>query len=545
MSNAAEVFVACLEKFNVTHVFGVPGEETLDILAAIESSKIKFIACRHEQSASIMAAVQGRLTGIPGVSLTTLGPGALNAINGVAYAYLGQMPMLLISGQKPVHEIKQGNFQMLDVVDAMQPVTLISQRLMKANATPSMVYHVLNTAASSPMGPVHIELAEDIAKEPVSDGLSAMKNYSINDSVLASDAAIDQVAQRINAAKNPLLICGQHANEASVSVALQQWVKSAHLPFVTTQMGKGAVDERMNEYLGTTALSDEDFVHHMAKQADLIIMVGHNESEKPPMMLCVHQQDVIHISEGRPAINETYFPNQALIGDVTHSIERLQSQVKACKENQFAAIKTAFLKHEQTLLKTSHPLQIIEQVRAAMPNDGIVTLDNGMYKIWFTRHYRAHGPNTLLLDNALATMGAGLPSAIASQLVYPDRQVLSVCGDGGFIMGGQDFETAIRLKLDLVVMVLRDNQFGMISWKQQMDGYDDFGLDFGNPDFAALAESFGAHGHRVNEISQLAETINSCFADGGVHLIEVPIDYNSNSVLNDLSNVVESYLGDE
>lgn len=544
MPNAAQVLIQSLEKFNVTHVFGVPGEETLDLLAALKDSDITFIACRHEQSATIMAANMGRLTAVPGVSLTTLGPGALNAINGVAYAFLGQMPLFVISGQKPVKQIKQGNFQMLDVVEAMQPVTLMSQRLMKANSTPSVVYHLLNVATNHTPGPVHLELAEDIAHEAVDETFAKLETYQFNSQQRADDAAINAVAELVNSATKPLLILGQHAQNIKVSEQLTSWVEQAGLPFATTQMGKGAVDERLDNYMGTTALSSDDYVHEMAAAADLLIMVGHNESEKPPLMACGMQQKLVHISATKPALNDTYFPDLALVGDVAHSIGRLADKIKPLQSKPFLSIKQAFEAHEQSLLSSAHPLQIIQQVRQALSSDAMVTLDNGMYKIWFTRHYRAHAENTLLLDNALATMGAGLPTAIACQLVYPERQVLAVCGDGGFIMGGQDFETAVRLNLNLVVLILRDDKFGMIRWKQEMDGFDDYGLDFGNPDFVAMAASFGAHGHHIDEVTELGACIEACFAQGGVHLIETEIDYTANSVFSNLGSVVQLSLND-
>lgn len=535
--NVAQNIIQCLEKFGVPYVFGVPGEETLDLLAALKDSDIEFIPTRHEQGAAFMAATYGRLTGIPGVALTTLGPGALNAMTGVAHAYLGQMPMMLISGQKPVGEIKQGNFQMVDVVGAMQSITLLSQRLMKSGATSSLVYNALHTASSFPYGPVHIELAEDVAKQDVSQGIAQLDIFEENTQPPADEKDIERIARLIQAASSPLLICGQHAGEKDVSKALTRFIEKTGIPFATTQMGKGAVDEDHDLYMGTTALSEDDFIHRMADKSDLLIMVGHNESEKPPLMACCHEKKVIHIHMAAPDVNETYFPSHALVGNLAGTVGVLSQKLDNAAHDQFNKYKTAFIDHEENLRAEAIPLQIVDQARTAMPDDGIVTLDNGMYKIWFARHYRARGVHTLLLDNALATMGAGLPSAIAAKLVYPDRPVLAVCGDGGFIMGGQDLETAIRLKLDLVILILRDNKFGMISWKQEVDGYDDFGLDFGNPDFAALAESYGAHGHRVEETKDLAAQIKECQKQGGVHLIETPIDYSADHIFSELNEI--------
>lgn len=535
--NVAHNIIQCLEKYEIRYIFGIPGEETLDLLSALKNSDICFILTRHEQGAAFMAATYGRLTGLPGVCLTTLGPGALNTMTGVAYAFLGQMPMLLISGQKPVSEVKQGNFQMVDVIDSMQSITLLSQRLMKTGATTSLTYNALSTASRFPFGPVHIELAEDVAKKEVPDQTANLSLFKTSPQASVAVDAIAEIAKLINNAKAPLLICGQHANTPLVSKALTRLIAQTALPFASTQMGKGAINEDHDLYMGTTALSNEDFVHKIAAQADLLIMVGHNESEKPPLLACCHEQTIIHIHEAAPNINETYFPSHALVGHIESTINALSTKLKNSGHNKFEKYKQAFIEHESYLLNDAIPLQIVRQVREAMPDDGIVTLDNGMYKIWFARHYRARQPHTLLLDNALATMGAGLPSAIVAKLVHPGRNVLAVCGDGGFMMSGQELETAMRLKLDLVVLILRDNQFGMIRWKQQMDGYEDFGMDFGNPDFVALAESYGAYGHKVKHAAQLAEQIKNCQADGGMHVIETPIDYSADYIFSALDEI--------
>ena len=537
--NVAHTFVRCLEKVGVSYVFGVPGEETLDLLAALKESSIQFVPTRHEQGAAFMASTCGRLTGIPGVCLTTLGPGALNTMTGIAYAYLGQMPMLLISGQKPIGEVKQGNFQMIDVVDSMQSITLSSQRLVKADAVSSLLYNALAKATQFPRGPVHIELAEDIAKKTVSQNVAKLDPIGINTIPAAGSADISHVADLIQNAKSPLLIIGQHASRPEVSAALRNFVEQTQIAFATTQMGKGAVDETHDLYVGSTALSDNDFVHKIADQADLLLMVGHNESEKPPVMACCHARRVIHIDDIAPVVHETYFPSDALVGDLALTLERLGEQLQSVAHETFTALKSAFLSHEESLKSNAIPLQIVDAVREAMPADGIVALDNGMYKIWFTRHYRAQQPQSLLLDNALATMGAGLPSAMATSLLYPTRAVLAVCGDGGFMMSAQELETALRLKLNLTVLILRDNKFGMIRWKQEMDGYEDYGLDFGNPDFAAMAESFGAHGHRVGETSQLAAQVKQCHEMGGVHVIETPIDYSADHIFAELDMITK------
>jgi acetolactate synthase-1/2/3 large subunit len=538
--NIAQRIIHIWQKIGVKYAFGVPGEETLDIIDALKNSDIELIITRHEQGAGFMAATYGRLTGIPAICLTTLGPGATNALTAMAYAKLGQMPMILVSGQKPVREVKQGCFQMVDILAMAEPVSNFSQRFTKAAAAPSLAMQAYHTATTS-RGPVHLELPEDIGVEKVSDKAADIK-YPKAYSTYASDTALNETASRIEKATTPLLIVGQRANELSASKALSKLIERTHIPFVTTQMGKGAVDETSPEYVGTTAFSSDDFVHKVIADSDLLIMVGHNHAEKPPFMACCNSQEILHIDDQPAFFNEVYMPSCEVIGDITHSIDSLTNSITPDDNWDFGGLKKnygAFKTHEKELNSSegNTPFQIVRQVKDAMPDDGIVMLDNGMYKIWFARHYRATLPNTLLLDNALATMGAGLPSAIAASLMHPEKSVLAICGDGGFMMNSQELETAVRLKLNLVLLILKDNAFGMIRWKQEADGFDNYAMEFGNPDFVTLAESYGATGHRVDKVSELTETIMSAHQSKDVHVIELPIDYQENDILNRLQEI--------
>ena len=311
-------------------------------------------------------------------------------------------------------------------------------------------------------------------------------------------------------------------------------------------MGKGAVDEAHPKCLGTAALSDNDYIHCAIERADLIVNVGHDVSEKPPFFM--HQeksQQVIHLSYFPAEMDDVYFPNHEVIGCMGANLAMLADLVKPSEHwdnDYFQRIKQEI---DENLLAKSEsdtfpniPQRIVNDMRNVMPKDGILSLDNGMYKIWFARNYRANAPNTVLLDNALATMGAGLPGAMAAKLVYPQRKVVAICGDGGFMMNSQELETAVRLKLNISIVVLRDDSYGMIKWKQAGMGFPDFGLDFGNPDFVKYAESYGAHGVRINGTGQLPKVLESSFNRRGVHLIEVPIDYSENEkvFLQELKN---------
>jgi acetolactate synthase I/II/III large subunit len=529
---ASDLFVKALENEGIEYIFGVPGEENLDVLESLRKSSIKLVVTRHEQAAGFMAATIGRLTGKPGVCLSTLGPGATNFVTAAAYAKLGAMPMMMITGQKPIKSSKQGAFQIIDTVTMMRPLTQYSKVIVNGNQIPSMMREAFRIAERERPGPVHLELPEDIASEETNASLVSKSSLR---RPVAEEKALTRAITLIESAKNPLILVGAGANRKITHKMLTRLIEETGIPFVNTQMGKGVVDERHPLYLGTAALSSNDFVHCAIDKADLIINVGHDVIEKPPFIMHDDGAKVIHVNFFPAQIDEVYFPQSEILGDVGNTIWQLVDRVKKQDHwdfSSFMSIKKKLDAHlheldndESSPLK---PQRIVADVRKAMPSDGILCLDNGMYKLWFARHYPAHQPNTILLDNALATMGAGLPSAIAAKLVKPGRQVMAIVGDGGFMMNSQELETAVRLKLDLVILVINDSAYGMIKWKQQGMGFEDFGLDYGNPDFVAYAKSYGANGHRVEAAGQLVTLIEHAQMNGGVHLIEVPIDYSEN-----------------
>lgn len=342
----------------------------------------------------------------------------------------------------------------------------------------------------------------------------------------------------IEKAKRPLLLIGAGANRKPVSKALDAFIAKTPIPFFATQMGKGVLDENHPLSLGTAAISDKDFVHVAIAHADLIINFGHDVVEKPPFIMEHGKTKVLHINYSSAEVDEVYFPQLEVLGDLSVSVEKLTQKLKPQKHWDFSYLKAIKAALDEDLNagteKDSFPIfppRLIKDVHEVMPKDGMLALDNGMYKIWFARNYRAYLPNTVLLDNALATMGAGLPSAMGAKIVHPDRKVVAVCGDGGFLMNSHELEPAVRLGLDLVILLLRDDAYGMIKWKQTNMGLPSFGLDFGNPDFVKYAQSYGAHGHRVNDTQELKTTLEKCLNSKGVHLIDVPMDYSENNYL--------------
>ena len=527
-TKTTDLLVRALENEGVTTIYGVPGEENVDLLESLRSSSIEFVLTRHEQAAAFIAAAEGRLTGRPGVCLSTLGPGATNLLTGVAQAFLAGMPLVCLTGQKPLGPRDQGRFQILDVVAMMQPVTKLSQGIVDASDVPALVREAFRVAAREKPGPVHLELAEDVAERQTEGRILPVTSAA---APAASALALDEAAKRIGAAERPLLLLASGANRDAVHGAALALVEKSGLHFFTTQMGKGVVDDAHPQCLGTATLSSGDLVHAAVERADLIVNVGHDLCEKPPFVMEEDGAEVIHVAFEPAAIDPVYFPQHEVVGCLRTNLEALASRLEGSAPSTFSDVRDRYereiLGRDLEGLGASHPLRIVRDVRAALPEDGIVSLDNGMYKLWFSRYYRAAQPHTLLLDNALATMGAGLPVAIGAKRARPGRSVVVVTGDGGFLMNSAELETAVRLELDLVVVVVRDDALGMIRWKQQDEGFEDFGLKFGNPRFAALANAYGARGHEVSE-GGLQPLLERCLADGGVHLIDCPIDYSMN-----------------
>ncbi len=538
MVKASDLFIQALEEEGVEFVFGIPGEENLDFLDSLSrSSKIKLILTRHEQAAGFMASTYGRFTGKAGVCLSTLGPGATNFVTAAAYAQLGGMPMMMITGQKPVKKSKQGRFQILDVVDMMGPITKYTHQIVAADNIPSKVREAFRLAEEEKPGAVHLELPEDIADEQTN--MRPMK-ASLARRAVPEEKAIMAAVKRIENARSPIIVIGAGANRKLCSKMLTQLVENTGIPFVTTQLGKGVIDERHPLFMGNAALSAGDFVHRAIDSADLILNVGHDVIEKPPFFMKEGGAEVIHVSFRSAEVDPVYFPQVEVIGDIANAIWQIDGALEKQSHWNFDSMMKVKEKHDAHILEGAddsrypvYPQRLVADIRKVMPDDGIICLDNGVYKIWFARNYRAHRPNTVLLDNALATMGAGLPSAMAAKLVYPDRKVMAICGDGGFMMNSQELETAVRLNMNLVVVILNDNSYGMIRWKQANMGFKDWGLQYGNPDFIKYAESYGAYGHRVEDTAKLNETLDHCLNANGVHLVEVPVDYSDNDrILN-------------
>ena len=526
---ASDLFVKQLEEEGVEYIFGLPGEENLDLLESLRTSRIKFILTRHEQAAAFMAATYGRLTGKAGVCFSTLGPGATNLVTGVAHAQLIGAPLVAITGQKAVRDNWQARFQLVDVVGLMRPITKHAESITDPSTIPTVLRNAFKHAQAERPGAVHIELPEDVAGSDT----DAQVQKSVRARRPDPDTmTIEGAAALINSSRHPLLILSAGANRKLIWKELREFVERTGIHVVHTQMGKGVLSDESPYSLFATGIHKRDYVNCGIDRADVIITVGFSIVEYPPYVWNSGlDKKIINIDFVEAEVDRYYDPQIEIVGDVSVALRQLTPKVKRRDDKLFADLRVFLTEKLGTTCETTFPPQpqeVVCHVRKALEPDDILTLDNGIYKLWFSRLYRTYKPNTFILDNALATMGAGLPAALAAKLVHPERKVLAVVGDGGFMMNAQELETAVRLNIPVVVLILNDNAFGFIKWKQENMGFKNFGLDYTNPDFSRFAESHGAVGMTVKKGDDLSVVLKKAFDLRKVVVIECPIDYSVN-----------------
>lgn len=544
---ASDLFVRCLEEEGVRYIFAVPGEENLDLVESLRESSIELVVTRHEQHAAFMAATYGRLTGQAGVCMATLGPGATNLLTGITYAQLCGVPLVAITGQKAIKQNWQAKFQLVDVVGTFKPVTKWNDQVVSAETIPRLVRHAFKVAEEERPGACHLELPEDVAGEHVD--LEPFPRTQLRRPV-PDDKAIDAAIELIRASDNPLVVLSAGANRKRVGKQLATFLERLGIFAVSTQMGKGVLSDRHPHNLGCLGIHKTDYVHAAVEAADLIITIGYSVVEYPPFVWNERlDKKILHLDFSIAEPDQYYSPDVEVIGDVSNALWRIHSSVT--EEDRF---DTSKMKELRSALKAKlgelpepsfppKPQRIVHDVRAALGERDIICLDNGIYKLWFARLYEAHSDNTVLLDNALATMGAGLASAMAAKMVNPNRNVVAIVGDGGFMMNSQDLETAVRMKQALVILLLRDDGYGFIRWKQEAMGFAEFGMAFGNPDFVKYAEAYGALGIRVTADLPLSAALERAISAEGPVLIDCPIDYSENAKLSaDLSLDLEPIL---
>ena len=526
----SDLLVRQLEEEGVEYVFGLPGEENLSFLESLRTSRIKVYITRHEQAAAFQAATYGRLTKKAGVCFSTLGPGATNLVTGIAHAQLIGAPLVAITGQKALRDNWQARFQLIDVVKLMLPITKKSVSIADPSTVPTVVRNAFKLAQAERPGVVHIELPEDVA-ESVTDAVVQLPGTVRRP---APDAkAVTEAARLINSAQHPLILLSGGGNRNLIAEELASFVKKTRLHVVHTQMGKGVISDASEYSLFTTGMHRRDYVNCGLDLVDLVITIGYNIAEYPPYVWNRNlDKKILHIDFTEAELDKYYNPVLEVVGDVSLTLRLLGLQIAQGRNDEaFSAMRTFLSEKLDGAFEWKFPptpQEVVWHVRNVLAEDDIVTLDNGIYKLWFCRLYKTYKPNTFLVDNALASMGAGLVSAMTAKMLNPHRKVLAVVGDGGFMMNAQELETALRYNIPVVVLILNDNAFGFIKWEQQAKGFTNFGLDFGNPDFSKFAESFGAAGFRVREGDDLSAVLGEAFNLKRPAVVECPIDYSVN-----------------
>jgi acetolactate synthase-1/2/3 large subunit len=532
--NAAELLVRCLENEGVRYVFGIPGEETLALNAALDASdKIQFVLTRHEQAAAFMADVYGRLSSYPGVCLATLGPGATNLLTGVADAQLDRAPLVAITGQAGLERVHLESHQYIDVVDMFKPVTKWTTRITVANTIPEVVRKAFRIARIEKPGATHIELPEDVAAEATTAPPLEVRRTSYPK---AQDEVIGKAAELINGAKAPLILAGNGITRRDAVgnptvESLRRFVQRSQIPATWTYMAKGVLDPRGQHSLGPVGLqrpgADLENVPQL-EQADLVIAIGYDLVEWPPVLWNPKRDKVvIHIDSTAAELDGHYHPSAEVVGEIDESLSGLSALVRP--RNERSLRKTAAeARSNKDIVGPLPPRQVVLALRQALGPDDVVVSDVGAHKVWLARHFATSTPNTVVISNGLASMGIALPGAIAAKLVRPDRNVVAFTGDGGFLMNVQELETAKRLGVPIVVVVLVDGRLGVIEVNERRLFGRTFGTAFGNPDFVQLARAFGIAGFGVTSAKELGPTLRRALDLNEPALVAVPWDHTAN-----------------
>ncbi len=530
--NTAELLIQCLENEGVEYIFGLPGEENLDILEALKNSSIRFITTRHEQGAAFMADVYGRLTGKAGVCLSTLGPGATNLITGVADANLDGAPLVAITGQVGTDRMHIESHQYLDLVAMFAPITKWNTQIVRPGITPEVVRKAFKIAEKEKPGAVHIDLPENIAAMEV-EGKPLTKDN--REKFYASYGSVNNAAIAIAKAKNPLILVGNGAIRAGAADALTEFATRLQIPVANTFMGKGVIPYLHPLALWTVGLQQRDFINCAFEQSDLIIAIGYDLIEYSPKRWNLDgTTPIIHIAATPAQIDSSYIPKVEVVGDIADALDEIVSRCdRTGKEKPFATslrteIKEDYEKYADDEGFPVKPQKIIYDLRQVMNSEDIVISDVGAHKMWMARNYHGESPNTCLISNGFAAMGFSIPGALAAKLIYPDKNVVAVTGDGGFMMNCQELETASRIKTPFVTLIFNDNSYGLIGWKQMNQFGSTSFVDFTNPDFVKFAESMGLKGYRVESAEDLIPTLKEALAQNVPSVIDCPVDYSEN-----------------
>ena len=533
-TTAAHLLVKCLENEGVEYIFGIPGEENIAVMDALLDSPIKFIVTRHEQGAAFMADVYGRLTGKAGVCMSTLGPGATNMVTGVADANMDRAPVVAIAGQGATTRMHKESHQILDLVNLFMPITKYSTQIREPEIVPEIVRKAFKFAQAEKPGAAFIDFPENVADMEVGNAVPLKVQYPLMPE--AARGKCKQVAEKIAECKNPVIIAGNGIIRHNACDALVEFAEAINAPVATTFMAKGVMPSSHPLSIGTVGMKAHDLVAFGIDEADLVLCIGYDLVEYDPAHWNPnHDKRIIHI-DGSPAeVDTNYIVEAGVIGDIKDAMGRIAARCERDPSKPMKKLRqkivTELNAHEDDTSYPVKPQKIICDIRKVLNPEDVVISDVGAHKMWMARMFQAERPNTCIISNGFASMGIALPGAIAAKLTYPERNILAVCGDGGFMMNNQEIETAVRLGLNITVLMFNDNKLGLIEWHQLREYGRKSNVDVGNPDFVSFAKSFGANGYKVERAEDLESTLRTALDDGGVSLIDCPVDYTENMKL--------------
>ena len=547
MATAAELLVKCLENEEVEYIFGIPGEENIAVMDALLDSSIKFITTRHEQGAAFMADVYGRLTGKAGVCLATLGPGATNLVTGFADANMDRAPIVAIAGQGATTRMHKESHQILDLVSLFKPISKYSTEIVDSNIVPEIVRKAFKDAEAEKPGGSFISFPENIAKEAVEED-SLPLHVQAPIAPEASQEKIEQAADIISNAKVPIILVGNGVVRGRAHENLIAFAEQLNIPVAQTFMAKGCIPFSHPLSLGSVGLQAHDFVACGFDRADVIICIGFDMVEyHPHLWHPTADKKIIHIDESYAEVDKHYILAAGVLGEIGSSLDRLAKATKPHADiyhdmgtsSLRGMIKAELDGYQEDQSFPIKPQRILVDTRKALDADDILISDVGAHKMWIARLYRTERPNTCIISNGFASMGIGVPGAIAAKMVNPDRNVMTITGDAGFMMNSQEIETAMRHNIAIVIMIWNDSEYGLIKWHQLRHYGRESNISFNNPDFVKYAEAFGAKGYRVESADDLLPTLEKAFADNTVVIVDVPVDYSENMKLTEkLGNLV-------
>lgn len=532
---AAELFIKALENEGVEYMFGIPGEENLDVMDAILDANIRFITTRHEQGAAFMADVYGRLTGRAGVCIGTLGPGATNLITGVADANMDHAPLVAIAGQASTRRLHKESHQVLDLEAMFLPITKYATRIVSPEVIPEIIRKAFKVAQTEKTGACFIEFPENIAEMEIDEAPLRVKHATPPE---PATEHIERAAEIISSAKNPIILAGNGVVRANACEELAEFAEKLGIPVANTFMAKGVIPFRHPMALGSVGLQSNDYANCGFAGADVIICIGYDMVEYHPYLWHPSRdRTIIHIDTTHAEVDAHYSVVLGVVGNIRHSLNRIAAlttphEGKALRILRDSLIKEMNLHRDDTEFPVK-PQKIIWDLRTAMDLEDIVICDVGAHKMWMSRMFRCEYPNTCIISNGFASMGIAVPGAIAAKLAHPERKVVAVTGDAGFLMNSQEIETAMRLKIPIVILIWNDASYGLIEWKQQNEFGRTSHVEFTNPDFVQYAQSFGAVGVRVEQTEQLMSILKEALARDTVTVIDCPVDYRENLKLTE------------